>query len=631
MEAARTPRPQLDERIRAAQVRLLYSNSGTGLVVTGLAALTLGYLQLPVVPPSIVFGWLLYMLAVSAGRFLLARRYGSGAAGESRNGPWGRAYAAGAGLSALGWGAAGILLFPESSLINQVFLTFVLGGMMLGGAYLLAPRPEAFLAFLLPTGLLPALRLLYEGDEDHLAMGLLAGVFTGAVVTTTWRIYRTMESSLHLQFENEALVEQLKSANEHTEALNQELERRVQERTAELHASSELLRSEIAQRKQMEDELLRVRNLESLGVLAGGIAHDFNNFLTVIQGNIGLARLQIPAGDPVQETFQEMLRACNSAAFLSSQLLTFAKGGAPVRRVVSVAKLLTDVVHLARAGASVAIDVDFATDLWNAEVDAAQIEQALHNLLLNARQAMPGGGIVEVRAANLMLGHDDDPNFGPHVRISIRDYGCGIPPEALPRIFDPYFTTKPGGSGLGLTTAYAIVSRHGGRISVSSTVGEGSTFIIDLPAAPAARPEGPAPDAPLSRGTGKLLVMDDEEALRALLERTLATLGYQVVSARDGAEAIAQYERALGSGSRFDAVLLDLTVSGGMGGREAAAKLKELDPGAKLIVSSGYSDAAVMSSFRQYGFDAMLPKPWEAAQLGEVFRRVLSGGAAHKT
>ena len=304
-------------------------------------------------------------------------------------------------------------------------------------------------------------------------------------------------------------------------------------------------------------------------------------------------------------------------------MLTFAKGGAPVRRVVSVATLVMDAVHLIRAGAPISIEVNIAEDLWFAEVDPGQIGQVLHNILLNARQAMPEGGIIEVRAENAVL--QNSPDADPWVRISIRDYGCGIPADVLPRIFDPYFTTKPGGSGLGLATAYAIVAKHGGHIAVDSKPGEGTVFTVDLPASH----ETPAPQAPIvahiQTGTERILVMDDEEALRNLLKAVLTKLGYEVQTARDGAEAIALYEAAKAAGRGFDAVLLDLTVSGGMGGMEAAAKLKELDPSSKLIVSSGYSDAAVMSDFARYGFDAVIPKPWTATQVSEVFRRVLVG------
>jgi signal transduction histidine kinase len=470
------------------------------------------------------------------------------------------------------------------------------------------------------------MRLLFEGNEQHVAMGLLVAIFTAATVTTTWRFHRTIESSLRLRFENQDLVEDLQIAKNQTDTLNQQLERRVQTRTAELQQSTEQLRAEIKHREQMEEELLRTRKLESLGVLAGGIAHDFNNFLTVIQGSIELAQLRLAADAPVREILERTASACQRATFLSSQLLTFAKGGAPIRRVVSVSKLIVDAIHLARAGAGDTITVDLAADLWAAEVDPGQIGQVLHNILLNAKQSMPEGGIIEVRAENVVLRGDDNLSARAHVRISIRDYGCGISAAILPRIFDPYFTTKRSASGLGLATTHSIVSKHGGRLSVESKYGHGTVFIVDLPASQSS----PVPESPVSgellSGTGRLLVMDDEESVRALMVAVLVTLGYEVLSARDGAEAIDLYEAGIASGRGFDAVLLDVTVRGGMGGVEAARRLKELDRSAKLIASSGYSAAPIMSSFRDYGFDDVLPKPWAVVQLSEVFRRVLVAG-----
>jgi signal transduction histidine kinase/ActR/RegA family two-component response regulator len=543
---------------------------------------------------------------------------------------WRTAFTVGVGLTGAGWGAAGILLFPAAHLTNQVFLVFVLGGMMLGASSLLAPRPEAFLAFLIPAGLGPAIRLSLEGDETHLAMGLLAGVFTLAILITTGRIYRMVETSLRLQIENRDLVGDLRSANQETAALNQALEVRVQERTAELHQSAEQLRAEIAHREQAEEELLRARKLESLGVLAGGIAHDFNNFLTVVQGNIEVAKTQLKEQEAAQEFLDQAAGACRRAKFLSSQLLTFAKGGAPVRRVVSVAELVTDAVQLARTGSPVGIEVTIAEDLWSAKVDPGQIGQVLHNILLNARQAMPGGGTIEVQAENVGL-QDTSGEGDRQVRISIRDYGRGISADVLRRIFDPYFTTKPGGAGLGLATAYAIVLKHGGHIAVESAPETGTVVTVDLPASL----ETPLPEtstaAPIQTGTERLLVMDDEESLRILFKAVLSQLGYVVQTAGDGAEAVALYQAARAAGAGFDAVLLDLTVIGGMGGMEAAARLKQLDPSAKLIVSSGYSDAPVMSHYSDYGFDAVILKPWTVKEISDVLRGVLVENPVRET
>ncbi len=628
----RQSRIHQDSRSRevfSQQVRLLYNNITVGLAVTLIATLVLGSLEWGVVRHPVIVGWCLFMFVTCAGRLTLAQRYRSAAPSSLDAGSWGVAFAVGSGLAGVGWGAAGVLLYPAAPLANQVFLIFVLGGMMLGAASLLAPRPEAFLAFLIPTGFAPAVRMLLQGDTAHLSMGLLAALFTLATLVTTLRIHMTITSSLSLQFENQDLVEDLRAAKKDVDGLNERLETRVRERTAELQRSTEQLRAEIIQREQVEEELLRARKLESLGVLAGGIAHDFNNFLTVVLGNVELARMQLDVDDPVQPMLHQTVSACERAVFLSSQLLTFAKGGAPVRRLVSVSKLITDAVQLARAGAEISIEVSIAKDLQHAEVDPGQISQVFHNILLNARQAMPQGGIIEIHAANLVADGESRPN--PRVRISIRDYGCGISGDDLPRIFDPYFTTKSGGNGLGLATAYAIIAKHGGSISVESKHGVGTVFHIDLPAAQGAPiPETPLV-APAPTGTERLLVMDDEEPIRRLLYTVLTNMGYEVQTARDGAETIALFEDARARGRGFDAILLDLTVSGGMGGMEAAARLKELDSSLKLIVSSGYSDAPVMSDFRNYGFDEAIIKPWTATEIGKVFQRVLVSNPDRKS
>jgi signal transduction histidine kinase/ActR/RegA family two-component response regulator len=619
---ARVDRQSAGKLFLSEQLKLLFGNANLGVVVNILAATVLAGLQWGIVSRPLLIGWWLYIAVVSFARYGLARRYWHASPGPSQVAGWQKLFILGTALAGLGWGSAGFLLYSAAHLNNQVFLIFVLGGMMLGASSVLAPRPEAFLAFLLPAGIIPAIRLFLEADETHLAMGLLAVVFTLATLVTTRRIYRLVDSSLRLQLANRDLVEDLRAANQETAALNQALELRVQERTAALQQSTEQLRAEIAQRQQTEEELLRARKLESIGVLAGGIAHDFNNFLTVVQGNIEVAKQQITLAEPAQQFLDQAASACQRAKFLSSQLLTFAKGGAPVRRVVSMAELVTEAVHLVRTGSSVGIQVSISEDLWCAKVDPGQIGQVLHNILINAREAMPSGGTIEVQARNVLVSNSPDAPDA-RVRISIRDNGRGISDEVLRRIFDPYFTTKPGGNGLGLATAYAIVVKHGGNISTDSRLGSGTTFTIDLPASF----EAPLSQAPLAalaqNGTERLLVMDDDEALQILFKAVLSKLGYDVETARDGVEAIARYKAARAEGKNFDAVLLDLTVPGGMGGVEAAALLKDLDPSAKLIVSSGYSEAPVMSHFTEYGFDAVILKPWTVKEMSEVLRHVL--------
>ena len=625
------------EQILLAQFRLLYANANLGIVVTLVVATILSALQWSVISRPVIVSWWLSMGLICALRYGLTLQSAATQATELATTRRHRLlYVSGVGLSGVGWGAAGVLLYAPTHLINQVFLVFVVGGIMLGASSLLAPRPEAFLSFLLPAGLIPGIRLSLQGDTTHLAMGFLVFVCTAASLVVTRRIYRLIDASLQLQFDNRDLVEDLRSANERTEALNEVLEARVQERTAALHETTDQLRAEIAQREQAEEELLRARKLESLGVLAGGIAHDFNNFLTVVQGNIEVAKAKLPVEEAAQEYLTQAGGACQRAKFLSLQLLTFAKGGTPVRRLVSVAQLITDAVQLARTGSPVAMSVDLADNLWSAQVDPGQIGQVLHNILINAREATPATRGIEVYARNVaddtmgtMLpggairneqGGQGQEGRSLRVQIAIQDYGPGIAAGVIERIFDPYFTTKSAGSGLGLATAYAIVAKHGGHLSVQSSLGAGARFVVELPATLATALPAATPSAPTLGGTERLLVMDDDEALRILFKAVLNQLGYEVHTAADGAQAIAFCEAASASGRKFDAVLLDLTVTGGMGGMEAAARLKEIDPSLKLIVSSGYSDAPVMSQFARYGFDAVLLKPWTVNEVSEILR-----------
>ena len=376
-----------------------------------------------------------------------------------------------------------------------------------------------------------------------------------------------------------------------------------------------------------EEHMLHARNIESLGVLAGGIAHDFNNILTVVQGNTTQAQMTLKPGDPLIDILCQIERACQQASSLTLQLLTFAKGGAPIKRTTSVVELVEDSVELASAGSPVGFEVEITPDLWSADVDAGQIKQVLHNVLLNARQAMPGNGVISVRASNIVCSDETQPpKPGKYVQVSIEDQGCGIPAEIVPKIFDPYFSTKKGGSGLGLATAYSIVAKHDGHISVESIPDIGTTLHIYLPAAEnAVRPVRLARETP-QRGSAKVLVMDDEEAILKLMKDLLTALGYEVECASEGSEAIDLFSRARASGRNFDAVLLDLTVPGGMGGKETAARIREIDAGVRLIVSSGYSDAPVLAEFRRYGFDDVISKPWSLTQLSDLLKRATGAG-----
>jgi len=386
---------------------------------------------------------------------------------------------------------------------------------------------------------------------------------------------------------------------------------------------------DVTETRKLEADLNKAGKLESLGLLAGGIAHEFNNILTGIFGNISLAKMLSEGDAAVQERLEKAEVACQRAKEMTGQLLTFARGGAPVRRARPVAHMLKEFCDLAVLGSNVRCDYVLQPDLWPVEVDHGQIGQAFSNILLNAVQAMPEGGVISVRAGNVPAGSRSEPAFAGRdfVRISIQDQGAGIPPEHLSRIFDPFFSTKFKGRGLGLATAYSIVRKHEGTIEVDSRPEKGAVFHIYLPAS-TRNVDLPATDVPKTvTGKGRILVMDDEPEILNFMQAALKRLGYEAELARDGAEAIRRYTAAAETGNPFNAVIMDLTIPGGMGGKETIRTLLEIDPQVKAIVSSGYSNDPVMADFRNYGFRGMVAKPYEMKELAGVLREVIGSDA----
>jgi PAS domain S-box-containing protein len=384
---------------------------------------------------------------------------------------------------------------------------------------------------------------------------------------------------------------------------------------------------DISERKKSETERLTTSKLESLGTLAGGIAHDLNNILTVISGNIGLAQIEAPADSGSLLGFLSKAgQAAQHAAHLSSQLLTFSKGGAPLKKVVSIGELLEHSAEFALYGSNLRTDFDIAVDLWKAEVDAGQIEQVVNALMLNAREAMPQGGTIRVRARNVVFEENMNQPLPPgrYLKITISDRGTGISEELRTKIFDPYFTTKPTATGLGLAISYSIVKKHGGLLLLESTSGEGSTFSFFLRAtenASSGAREGRVAGRPFHYNHQRILIMDDEEAIRELTSQLLGTLGYEVTAVPDGLEAVRIYERALRKGEHFQAVILDATVRGGMGGVATIERLRSMDPKVNAIICSGYSDEAALSEFLAYGFRGALPKPFTRSELADALQR----------
>lgn len=384
--------------------------------------------------------------------------------------------------------------------------------------------------------------------------------------------------------------------------------------------------TDITERERLRHELVKMQKLESIGLLAGGMAHDFNNILTGITANLSFAQVLLDAQHPAVRPLRAAEQAAGRAAELTGQLLTFARGGEPVREVMALAGMISRALHLLH-GTQVQAELAIAEDLRCVEADSGQLTQVLTNLIVNAIQAMPDGGQLRLSADNLPTGtvHPALP-AGNYVRIQLHDNGPGMTPQVLERIFEPYFTTKADNSGLGLATAYSIISRHGGSLIAESTPGQGSLFTILLPATDAVAPaeQATATTAPAAVSwPPRILVMDDEAAIRDIAAAMLGYLGCEVETCDDGAEAVRRYRLARVDDRPFAAVLMDLTIPGGMGGREAAQQILSTDPQASLIVSSGYSHDPVLADYTLHGFQGVLPKPYKVADLQQVLASVL--------
>jgi len=385
---------------------------------------------------------------------------------------------------------------------------------------------------------------------------------------------------------------------------------------------------DITTQMKVDAELLRVRQIESLGVLAGGIAHDFNNYLSAILGNISMAKQDLGPESRAADRLSEAMKATDRARALSLKLLTFAKGGDPARRVVDLTPLVREATEFATHGTSVQFSCDHQPDLWNAEVDDGLLSQVVHNLVINAIQAMQGQGHIHIRIENLRVEEDEILHLQPgrYLRVAIRDSGPGIPESILSRIFEPYFTTKAAGNGLGLASCFNIMKAHGGYITAETEPGSGATFVLYVPATDKAleRPSAPALPPP-PQEQGRVLVMEDDLVLQEIAAEMLERSGFTAYTCSDGENAIKAYARALKAGAPFHAVIMDLTIMGGMGGREAAAHILALDPRASLIVSSGYSVDPVMARPGDFGFKAVLPKPYGLTDLTKVLDAVFHG------
>ena len=385
---------------------------------------------------------------------------------------------------------------------------------------------------------------------------------------------------------------------------------------------------DITARKATDAELVKMQKLDSLGTLAGGIAHDFNNLLTSILGNLSLLRATDALSADAEAMAKEAADACMVARGLAHQLLTFAKGGQPVMHKADLRPLVREAAAFASRGATTRCVLALPDQPLAVQIDKEQIAQVVQNLVLNATQAMPEGGEIAVHASQVILTDRELPPLaaGLYVRLIVRDHGGGIDPSHLSRVFDPYFTTKPAGRGLGLAVCHSIVARHGGDIRAESLPGAGATFIVHLPALEELALTETLLPAALVHGQGRVLVMDDDPSICIVLRRMLGRLGYAVQTVAEGQAALAAYTQATAAGQPFDLVIMDLTIPGGMGGKAAIAELRAIDPQVKAIVASGYAQDQVLAEHLQHGFAAVLAKPFSLEDVSAAVASVQGRG-----
>jgi signal transduction histidine kinase/CheY-like chemotaxis protein len=642
---------QRTEIVHAEQIRLLYANAPAGFVATVLNVVLLALIQWPVIAPLCIMSWLAAMLALTVLRAVLVWRFQRRSPAPPAIGRWGTLFGLGTLGAGLGWGCAGVWLFPVASITHQVFLAFVLGGMIAGAVGLLSAHMRVFLSFACPVAVPIIVRLLAQGDTLSRTMGGMAALFSTVFIFTAWKLHCTILTSLHLRFNNNELIGAVTAEKARVEHLNTELtaeiterqraeaalrtaqealEVRVQERTAELATTLEQLQREMVERQRLTEELRQVQKMEAVGRLAGGVAHDFNNILAAMIGYTELSMYNIPTSNPAWHQLQEVLRAGQRAKALVQQILTFSRRTEQAHTPVQLPPLVEEALALLRASlpSSIEIRQHIDPEVGAVLADPTQLHQVIINLCANAEYAMrQTGGVLEVRLEAVevdtaLAAQHPALHLGPHVQLTVRDTGQGMPPDVVERIYDPFFTTKAAGegTGIGLSVVHGIVVNHGGTITVESQVGQGTTFTIYLPCIPWDMADEVQADEPIPHGLGRLLFIDDEPALVRLGYSVLTQLGYDVAAYTSSAEALAAFQAAP---HHFDLVITDYTMPQ-MTGDVLTRALRRLRPDIPIILETGFSHTIDTEQITALGIDAFLLKPWTVRELARTIAQVLA-------
>jgi signal transduction histidine kinase len=591
---------QRAQRVRAAETRLLYQNATTGIVVTVVIALVVAYAHWDLGPRSIVAAWLAYMLLVSAARFVETQWYWRASTRDCDSARWNAAFVAGAALAALGWGGGAILLYPSTQPMNEIVLLFAIGGVMLGGASTLAARPDAFVAFLVPTGVLTSLRVASVGDEDHLLMGLLCLVFTVAVVLTAWRFHVAIKTSFAFRFDNEDLIESLRTAKDDADALNRELELRVHDRTAKL-----------IEQDRRKDEFLAT------------LAHELRNPLAPIRFALEALKNDSPpaaaarARDVIERQVAQLVRLVDD--LLDVSRITANKIQLRVESL-DVATLMATAVESVTAQATAArqtLHVQPPPTPLSVSGDGARLVQVFANVLNNAIKFTPPGGQIWFTAER----HRND------VAVRIRDTGVGIASDVLPRVFDMFHQSEPvlerstSGLGIGLTLARRLVEMHHGKIDISSPgTGQGTEVEICLPAVAAPFVSVGPSHRPIAVATRHLRVLIVEDSLDAagMLELAVSQLGHVTKLAHDGATAIT-------AATQFkpDVIFLDIGLPV-MNGYAVARRLRQMPEFSHVHIAAvtGWGQDEDRQKAREAGCDSHFTKPLDPGRLEELLAKI---------